>query len=72
MTRLQKRKIRRCMTKIHDAVIKTITWIAAFVFGFSLCAVDDPVYGMFFLKVAVACGAWIALFCYANGYFYYE
>lgn len=70
MTRLKKRKIRRFMTKLHDAIIKAITVIAGVVFMFSVSALDDPTYGMMFCKVALVCAAWIAIFCKANGYFY--
>lgn len=55
---------------MKNKVLKTIGYIVSITWLFTACALDDEVYGMTMLFINVLCMAYLALFSWANNWWY--
>lgn len=55
---------------MKNKVLKTIGYTVALIWMFTACAIDDEIYGMTMLYINVLCTAYLALFSYANNWWY--
>ena len=55
---------------MKNKVLKTIGYIVGITWLFTACALDDEVYGMTMLFINVLCTAYLALFSWANNWWY--
>lgn len=55
---------------MKNKVLKTIGYIVGITWLFTACALDDEVYGMTMLFINVLCMAYLALFSWANNWWY--
>lgn len=55
---------------MKNKVLKTIGYIVGITWLFTACALDDEVYGMTMLLINVLCTAYLALFSWANNWWY--
>ena len=55
---------------MKNKVLKTIGYIVGITWLFTTCALDDEVYGMTMLFINVLCTAYLALFSWANNWWY--
>lgn len=55
---------------MKNKVLKTIGYIVGTTWLFTACALDDEVYGMTMLLINVLCTTYLALFSWANNWWY--
>ena len=51
--------------RVKNTVLKLVSWVAYFVLMICFCAIDTPNIKPLLIPMGV-CGAWLALFLYAN------
>lgn len=55
---------------MKNKVLKTIAYIVGITWMFTACAIDDEVYGMTMFFINALCTAYLALFSWANNWWY--
>lgn len=67
---MSKRKRKRIARKIKRFILKGFTFFMFVVFILSVCAIDSDTW-LFTITTAIS-GGWLALFAWANNWFYEE